>query len=199
MTKMHAIKLFEEKKVRSVWDSDTEEWYFSVKDTVELLTESRDVKQYIKKMRKRDPELNSSWGTICTPAYLEAEDGKKYRTSVATAKGLFRIIQSIPSSKAEPFKVWMAQVAKERLDQVQDPELSIEQAITDYRRLGYSEKWITQRIRSIEVRKELTDEWRRGGNIAKNARKQLEAQTGQSALSPAKAKDHLLPKRKKHE
>lgn len=118
---------------------------------------------------------------------------------MATAKGLFRIIQSIPSSKAEPFKVWMAQVAKERLDQVQDPELSIEQAITDYRRLGYSEKWITQRIRSIEVRKELTDEWRRGGNIAKNARKQLEAQTGQSALSPAKAKDHLLPKRKKHE
>lgn len=162
MTKMHVIKLFEEKKVRSVWDGDTEEWYFSVKDIVELLTESRDVKQYIKKMRKRDPELNSSWGTICTPAYLKAEDGKKYLTSVATAKGLFRIIQSIPSPKAEPFKVWMAQVAKERLDQVQDPELSIEQAITDYRRLGYSEKWITQRIRSIEARKELTDEWRRG-------------------------------------
>ena len=163
MIKKQDVKLFEEKKVRSVWDSETEEWYFSVVDVVEILSESTDPKQYVKKMRKRDPEHDSSWGTICTLTPLLAADGKKYRTTVATAQGIFRIIQSIPSSKAEPFKQWMAEVAAERLDQMQNPELGIEQAMTDYRRLGYSERWISQRLRSIEVRKELTDEWKRGG------------------------------------
>lgn len=163
MKKKQDIKLFEEKKVRSVWDSESEEWYFSVTDVVEILTDSADPKQYIKKMRKRDPELDASWGTLCTLTQLIAADGKRYRTTVATAQDIFRIIQSIPSPKAEPFKRWMAAVAAERVNQMQDPELSIEQAMTDYRRLGYSERWINQRIRSIEVRKELTDEWKRGG------------------------------------
>ena len=157
MKKKQDIKLFEEKKVRSVWDSESEEWYFSVTDVVEILTDSADPKQYIKKMRKRDPELDASWGTICTLTQLIAADGKRYRTTVATAQGIFRIIQSIPSPKAEPFKQWMAAVAAERINQMQDPELSIEQAMTDYRRLGYSERWINQRIRSIEVRKESRD------------------------------------------
>lgn len=163
MTKKEALKLFEEKKVRSVWDSESEEWYFSVTDVVEILTDSADPKQYIKKIRKRDPELNASWGTICTLTQLLASDGKRYRTTVATSQGIFRIIQSIPSPKAEPFKRWMAATASERIDQMQDPELSMEQAIRDYKRLGYSDNWINQRIKSIEVRKELTDEWQRRG------------------------------------
>ena len=163
MVKKHEIQMFDAKKVRSVWDSETEEWYFSVTDVVEILTDSTDPKQYIKKMRKRDPELDSSWGTICTLTQLVAADGKKYRSTVATTEGILRIIQSIPSPKAEPFKIWMAQVASMRIDQLQDPELSIEQAICDYKRLGYSDKWITNRIKGIEVRKELTDEWERAG------------------------------------
>lgn len=271
MTRKQEIKLFEEKRVRSVWDSETEEWYFVVVDAVEALTESKNPTDYIKKMKKRDPELANGWGQIVTPLPIQTVGGKQ-RLNCATCEGLFRIIQSIPSPKAEPFKQWMAQVAAERLNQMQDPELSIDQAMTDYRRLGYSERWITQRLRSIEVRKELTDEWkrggigesrdfasltdiilsawsgkrtkqykafkglkkenlrdnmtnvelalntlaevsateisrtenpkgffenadvaRRGGNIAKNARQQLEAQTGRSAISPAKASDYLLP------
>lgn len=271
MVKKQEIKLFEEKKVRSVWDSETEEWYFVVVDVVEILTESKNPTDYIKKMKKRDPELAKGWGQIVTPLPIQTVGGKQ-RLNCATCEGLFRIIQSIPSPKAEPFKQWMAAVAAERLNQMQDPERSIDQAMTDYRRLGYSERWITQRLRSIEVRKELTDEWkrggieesrdfasltdiilqewsgkrtkqykafkglkkqnlrdnmtnvelalntlaevsateisrsenphgffenadvaRRGGNIAKNARQQLEAQTGRSAISPAKASDYLLP------
>ncbi len=272
MVKKQEIKLFEEKKVRSVWDSEAEEWYFSVTDVVAILTDSADPKQYIKKMRKRDPELETNWGTICTQVRMIADDGKRRMQTVATAEGLFRIIQSIPSPKAEPFKQWMAAVAAERLNQMQDPERSIEQAMTDYRRLGYSERWINQRLRSIEVRKELTDEWkrggivehsdfasltdiivqqwsglrtrqykafkglkkenlrdnmtnvelalntlaevsateisrsenpqgffenadvaRRGGDIARQARQNLEAQTGRSAISSQKASDYLLP------
>jgi prophage antirepressor-like protein len=163
MTQKHQIQLFEEKKVRTVWNDELQEWFFSVTDVVEVLTDSADVKQYIKKMRKRDPELDARWGTICTPTRMQATDGKYYNTQAATMEGVFRIIQSIPSKKAEPFKQWMAEVAAQRIDQMQDPELSIEQAIADYRRLGYSEGWINQRIRSIEVRKVLTDEWQRSG------------------------------------
>lgn len=277
MVKKQEIKLFEEKTVRSVWDSETEEWYFVVVDVVEILTESTNPTDYIKKMKKRDPELAKGWGQIVTPLPIQTVGGKQ-RLNCATCEGLFRIIQSIPSPKAEPFKQWMAAVAAERLNQMQDPERSIDQAMTDYRRLGYSERWITQRIRSIEVRKELTDEWkrggieesrdfasltdiilqewsgkrtkqykafkglkkenlrdnmtnvelalntlaevsateisrsespqgffenadvaRRGGNIAKNARQQLEAQTGRSAISKAKAKDYLLPEQPSEE
>lgn len=163
MTKKNQIHIFNDTKVRTVWDSDKEEWYFSIVDVVEVLTDSVDPKQYIKKMRSRDPELNANWGTICTLVPMIGADGKKHRAMVAPLAALFRIIQSIPSPKAEPFKQWMAQVAANRLDQMQDPELSIEQAVSDYRRLGYSEEWINQRIRSIETRKMLTDEWKRGG------------------------------------
>ena len=163
MTQKHQIQLFEEKKVRTVWNDELQEWFFSVTDVVEALTDSVDVKQYIKKMRKRDPELDARWGTICTPTRMQATDGKYYNTQAATMEGVFRIIQSIPSKKAEPFKQWMAEVAAQRIDQMQDPELNFEQAYADYRRLGYSDKWINQRLRSIEVRKELTDEWDRAG------------------------------------
>ena len=158
-----AIKIGEDKKVRVAWDDELEQWFFSVIDVVQVLTDSEDVKQYIKKMRSRDPELNARWGTICTPTRMMAADGKYYKTNAATMEGVFRIIQSIPSKKAEPFKEWMAQVAAQRVDQMQDPELNFEQAYADYRRLGYSDKWINQRLRSIEVRKELTDEWDRAG------------------------------------
>ena len=157
------IQQFEGLKVRTAWNEDEEKWYFSIVDVVKVLTDSADPKQYIKKMRSRDPELNSRWGTICTPTEMVAADGKKYLTQAASAEQIFRIIQSIPSSKAEPFKVWMAQVAAQRIDQAIDPERSIDQAIADYRRLGYSEAWITRRIKTIEIRKGLTDEWKRGG------------------------------------
>ena len=157
------MQQFEGLKVRTAWNEDEEKWYFSIVDVVKVLTDSADPKQYIKKMRSRDPELNSRWGTICTPTEMVAADGKKYLTQAASAEQIFRIIQSIPSSKAEPFKVWMAQVAAQRIDQAIDPELSIDQAVADYRRLGYSEAWITRRIKTIEIRKGLTDEWKRGG------------------------------------
>ena len=162
MVKKQAIKLFEEKKVRTVWDDEQEKWYFCVVDVVEVLTDSVNPTDYIKKMKKRDPELAKGWGQIVTPLSVQTAGGKQ-RVNCATQQGVFRIIQSIPSKKAEPFKQWMAEVAAERLDQMQDPELSIEQAVEDYRRLGYSESWINQRLKSIEVRKLLTDEWKRGG------------------------------------
>ena len=157
------IKLFGEKNIRTVWDDKEEKWYFSIVDVVEVLTDSADPKQYIKKMRKRDPQLDSNWGTICTLVQMKGADGKKRKQMAADTKGMFRLIQSIPSPKAEPFKQWMAQVASTRVDQMQDPELDIQQAIADYKRLGYSDNWINQRIKSIEVRKELTDEWKRTG------------------------------------
>lgn len=163
MTKKEIIKVFEERKVRTVWDDKEEKWYFSIVDVVAVLTDSADPKQYIKRMKSRDESLKSNWGTICTLVPLVSEDGKKHKEMTADTEGIFRLIQSIPSPKAEPFKQWMAQVAALRLDQMQDPEMSIEQAIADYKRLGYSDQWINRRIKSIEVRKELTDEWHRSG------------------------------------
>lgn len=157
------IKLFEEKQVRSVWDSEKEEWYFSVVDVVEILAESKDPKQYIKKMRSRDSVLDSNWGTICTPVRMIGKDGKKREIQAANIEGIFRLIQSIPSPKAEPFKLWMAQIAKERIDEMQDPEITINRAMQEYRNLGYSENWINQRLKSIEIRKDLTDEWKKHG------------------------------------
>ena len=154
----HEIKLFEEHKVRTSWNNEEEKWYFSVEDVVFILTDSADVKQYIKKMRKRDPELNSNWGTICTPLQMIGKDGKRREIQAANTQGLFRIIQSIPSKKAEPFKQWLAKAGAERLDQLQYPELSIKQGLEDYRRLGYSDDWINQRLKSIEIRKDLTDQ-----------------------------------------
>ena len=163
MTKREIIKVFEERKVRTVWDDKEEKWYFSIVDVVAVLTDSADPKQYLKRMKSRDEGLRANWGTICTLVPLVSEHGNKHKEMTADTEGIFRLIQSIPSPKAEPFKQWMAQVAALRLEQMQDPEMSIEQAIADYRRLGYSEQWINRRVKSIEVRKELTDEWQRSG------------------------------------
>jgi hypothetical protein len=163
MVKKQAIKLFEEKKVRTVWDDEEEKWYFCVVDVVEVLTDSANPQTYWRVLKNRLKKEGNETVTNCNALKLRAADGKMRLTDVADTEQLFRLIQSIPSPKAEPFKRWMAQVAAERLDQLQDPELSIEQAVEDYRRLGYSENWINQRLKSIEVRKLLTDEWKRGG------------------------------------
>ena len=158
-----AIQLFEGKKIRIVWDAEQEKYYFSVTDIVQVLTDSADVKQYIKRMRARDAELNFKWGTICTPVEMLAPDGKRRKTQAADLEGIFRIIQSIPSKKAEPVKKWLAEVGAQRIDQMIDPELTFQMAVEDYRRQGYSDRWINERMRSIEMRKELTDEWHRSG------------------------------------
>jgi hypothetical protein len=163
MSRKEALKIFDNNNVRVVWDDEQQEWYFCVVDVIEVLTDSINPTDYLKKMRKRDPELNVYMGTNCPQVLMTTSTGKRRKTLAANSEQLFRIIQSIPSSKAEPFKQWMAQVAAERLDQMQDPELSIDQAVADYQRLGYSESWINQRLKSIEVRKLLTDEWKRGG------------------------------------
>ena len=163
MTQQNAIKLFEQKQVRSVWDDTTEEWYFSVVDVVAILTDSDNPQVYWRVLKKRLLAEGNQTVTNCNAFKMLAPDGKMRKTDVATAEQLFRLIQSIPSPKAEPFKLWIAQVAAERLNQMQDPERSIEQAMLDYRRLGYSENWINQRLKSIEIRKELTDEWKRLG------------------------------------
>ena len=165
MVKQNSIKVFEEKKVRTLWDSETEEWYFSVVDVVAILTDSdyQTARNYWKVLKNRLKKEGNETVTNCNRLKLISEDGKMRLTDVATTQQLFRLIQSIPSPKAEPFKLWMAQVAAERLDQMQDPELSIEQAMKDYKRLGYSDNWINQRLKSIEIRKELTDEWKKHG------------------------------------
>ena len=163
MVKQNAIKVFEEKKVRTLWDSETEEWYFSVVDVVAVLTDSPNPRKYWSVLKTRLKKEGSELATNCSQLKMLSSDGKYYKTDVATTQQLFRLIQSIPSPKAEPFKLWMAQVAKERLDQMQDPELSIKQAMEDYKRLGYSDNWINHRLKSIEIRKELTDEWKRRG------------------------------------
>jgi hypothetical protein len=163
MTKQNAIKIFEEKKVRTIWDDQEEKWYFSIVDVVSILTDSVNPTDYLKKMRKRDEQLALFLGTNCPQITMVTESGKKRKTLAGDTKVILRLIQSIPSPKAEPFKLWMAQVASERLDQMQDPELSINQALTDYKRLGYSDNWINQRLKSIEIRKDLTDEWKKHG------------------------------------
>ena len=163
MTQKQAIQLFEEKRVRTAWDTDKEKWWFSVVDVVSVLTDSPNPNNYWKVLKHRLIKEGNETVTNCNQLKLQAPDGKMRFTDVADTEQLFRIIQSIPSPKAEPFKRWMAQVAAQRIDQMQDPELSIDQAVADYRRLGYSEAWINQRMRSIEVRKHLTDEWKRAG------------------------------------
>ena len=274
MTKKQQIQLFEEKKVRTVWDDQEEKWYFSIVDVCSVLTDSdyQTARKYWKVLKGRLKKEGNETVTNCYQLKFKAPDGKMRATDVADTEQLFRLIQSIPSKKAEPFKEWMAQVAAQRIDQMQNPELNFEQAYADYRRLGYSDKWINQRLRSIEVRKELTDEWdragvkagqeyasltdiitrswsgkstrqykqfkglhkenlrdnmtnielalntlaeasateiskarnpkgfkqsadvaREGGQIAGDARKQLEKRVGHSVISHAKASDHLLP------
>lgn len=166
MIKKQAIQLFEERKVRTVWDDQEEKWYFSIVDVCGVLTDSKDAltaRKYWNKLKQRLKAEGNETVTNCHQLKLRAADGKMRMTDVADTEQLFRLIQSIPSPKAEPFKQWMAQVASQRIDQMQDPEKSIDQAIIDYKRLGYSDAWINQRIKSIEVRKELTDEWKRTG------------------------------------
>jgi prophage antirepressor-like protein len=163
MAEHEAIKLFEENKMRVFFDDVAEKWYICINDVVQVLTNSNDIPQYIKRMRQRDPELNSVWGTICTPHQFTSSDGKLHAVNCASLQDIFRIIQSIPSKKAEPFKQWLAKVGAERIRQMRDPERSIEQMANDYRRMGYSENWINQRLKTIEIRKGLTDEWKRSG------------------------------------
>lgn len=163
MTKKNQIQVFDDRKVRTVWDSETEEWYFSVVDVVGVLTDSENPRRYLSDLKRKLKSEGSEVYEKIVQLKMRASDGKMRLTDVATTEQMFRIIQSIPSPKAEPFKQWMSQLAATRLDQLQDPELSIEQAVADYRRLGYSEQWINQRLRGIEVRKMLTDEWKRGG------------------------------------
>lgn len=163
MTKKQAIKLFEEKKIRTIWDDEKEKWYFSIVDVVSILTDSSNPRKYWSVLKTRLKKEGSELTTNCSQLKMQAADGKKYLTDVADTEQLLRLIQSIPSPKAEPFKVWMAQIASERLNQLQDPELSINQALQDYQRLGYSENWINQRLKSIEIRKDLTDEWKKHG------------------------------------
>ena len=160
MTKKETLKLFEERKVRTVWDDEKEKWYFSIVDVVSVLTDSVDATAYWRKLKQRLKEEGNETVTNCHGLKMKATDGKMRLTDVADTEQLLRIIQSIPSPKAEPFKQWMTHVASERLDQMQDPELSIEQAMMDYKRLGYSDNWINQRLKSIEIRKDLTDQWK---------------------------------------
>ena len=148
--------LFENKKIRSVWVEAEEEWYFSVVDVVGALTDSADPKQYVKRMRSRDPELNANWGTICTPLEMIAADGKRRKIQSANTEGLLRIIQSIPSPKAEPFKLWLARVGAERIEETVDPELAIDRAFETYLKKGYTKEWIHQRLLSIRIRNDLT-------------------------------------------
>jgi DNA-damage-inducible protein D len=166
---MSSIKLFESKQIRTVWNEFDQKWYFSVQDVVQLLTDTRDVKDYIKKMKKRDAELNSNWGTICPLLEMIAADGKKRKVQAANAKGLLRIIQSIPSPKAEPFKLWLAKVGSERLEEIENPELATQRTRELYKAKGYPDDWIEKRMRGIAIREELTEEWKTRG-----VREQLE-------------------------
>lgn len=163
MAEKTQIKLFEDKKVRTLWDKEAEEWYFSVVDVVAVLTESPNPRKYWSVLKTRLKSEGSELTTNCSQLKMPATDGKMYKTDCMTTEQLFRLIQSIPSPKAEPFKLWMAQVAKERLDEMQNPEQGIQRALAEYRALGYSENWINQRLKSIEIRKDLTDEWKKHG------------------------------------
>ena len=163
MDENNSIQLFEDRKIRTAWDEEKEEWYFSVQDVVAVLSESTDPKQYIKKMRARDPQLSANWGTICTPVQMLAADGKQRKVQAANTEGILRIIQSIPSPKAEPFRLWLAAVGRERIEETIDPEQAIDRALETYQKKGYDADWIHQRILSIRVRNELTAEWQQRG------------------------------------
>lgn len=163
MSESKEIQLFENHPIRTAWNSEQEEWFFSIEDVVAVLSGSTDPKQYVKRMRSRDAELSSNWGTICTPVEMEAQDGKQRKIMAATTEGVLRIIQSIPSKKAEPFKLWLAKVGRERIEETIDPELTIDRALETYLKKGYTREWINQRLQAIQVRKELTDEWNSHG------------------------------------
>ena len=157
---MNGLMVFEEKQVRRVWNEQDQKWYFSVQDILQILTESDDIKQYVKRLKSRDPELNANWGTICTLVEMIAADGKLRKIQSANTEGIFRIIQSVPSAKAEPFKRWLAKVGYERVQEIEDPELASNRAREIYKAKGYSDAWIEKRMRGIQVRSELTEEWK---------------------------------------
>ena len=158
---MQELKIFEEKQIRTVWDEVQEKWYFCINDIVAVLTDSKDPADYFKKVRKRDPELDSFVrGTICPSHQFVSTDGKRHSAKCMDLQSMLRLVQSIPSKKAEPIKRWLAEVGAERIKQMQDPELGIQQSLMDYKRLGYSDNWINQRLKSIEIRKDLTDQWK---------------------------------------
>ena len=163
MTQHQALQLFEDKKIRTLWDADQEKWYFSIVDTIAVLTGTPNARKYWSVLKIRLKKEGSELTTNCSQLKMKSSDGKYYKTDVVDTEQLFRLIQSIPSPKAEPFKLWLAQIASERLDEMQDPELSIDRALEGYLQLGYSENWINQRLKSIEIRKELTDEWKKRG------------------------------------
>lgn len=182
---MSNIKLFESKQIRSVWNEEEQKWYFSVQDIIEILTDSSDVKQYIKRMLSRDELLKSNWGTICTLVEMEAADGKRRKVQAANTKGLLRIIQSIPSPKAEPFKRWLAQVGSERLDEIENPELATQRTRELYKLKCYPDDWIEKRMRSIAIREELTDEWKSAGIKQQNEYAILTAEISKAAFGIA--------------
>ena len=187
---MNSIKLFESKNIRSVWNEAEEKWYFSVHDIVLVLTDSADVKQYVKRILSRDSSLKLKWGTICTLVEMKATDGKNRKILAANSKGLLRLIQSIPSPKAEPFKLWLAQVGSERIDEIENPELAIQRTRETYKLKGYSDEWIEKRMRSITIREELTDEWSQRGVKAQKEYAILTAQISKATfgLTPSEYK-----------
>lgn len=190
MEEQNKLIVFQEKGIRRVWHED--EWWFAVADVIEALTDSNDVRQYIKKMRKRDDQLNTKWGTICTPLEMTAKDGKKRKINASNIEGLFRIIQSIPSTKAEPFKQWLAKVGYERIQEIENPELAAQRARNYYKELGYSEAWIETRLKSIEIRSKLTDEWDERGVKKGREHSILTAEISKATfgLTPSEYKNH---------
>jgi hypothetical protein len=194
---MSHIKLFESKQIRSVWNGKDKKWYFAVVDVVEVLTESVNPKDYIKKMRRRDEQLNFNWGTICPPLELIAKDGKKRKVQCANAEGLLRIIQSIPSPKAEPFKRWLAKVGYERLEEIENPELASKRTREIYKAKGYTDEWIEKRMSSIAIRDELTDEWGKRGVKEKIEYAILTAEISKATfgLTPSEYKEYKGLKR----
>lgn len=188
---MSQIKLFESKQIRSVWNEAEEKWYFSVQDVIEVLTDTVNVKDYIKKMKKRDPQLNFNWGTICPPVEMTAADGKRRKIQAANTQGLLRIIQSIPSPKAEPFKLWLAKIGAERLAEIENPELATQRTRELYKLKGYPDDWIEKRMRSIAIREELTEEWSKRGIKEKMEYAILTAEISKAAfgLTPKEYKE----------
>lgn len=163
MTKETAIKLFEQKQIRSVWSDDEEKWYFSIVDVIAVLTETPNARKYWSVLKTRLKKEGSQLATNCSQLKLQSSDGKFYNTDVADTEQLFRLIQSVPSKKAEPFKLWLAQIGRERIDEIEDPELGFDRLMETYLKKGYSKEWVNQRLKSIEVRKDLTDEWDKRG------------------------------------
>jgi DNA-damage-inducible protein D len=189
---MNNLVLFEQKKVRRSWNAEDQKWYFAIQDVLEILTGSRDIKQYVKKLKYRDPELNSNWGTVCTLVDMSAADGKKRKIQAANIEGLLRLIQSVPSPKAEPFKRWLAKVGYERLQEIENPELAAMRMREIYRQKGYSEVWIEKRMRGIAVRDELTGEWRKRGVKEQTDYAILTAEISKATfgMTPAEYRDH---------